>query len=208
MQQNDKLFECLIVDNFAGGGGASCGIELATGRKVDIALNHDRNHVATPRYVVEDIYKLIHIEQFSMVWFPFNNYDSQFKLKADDLKLRYKATHQFDDRANDFFSTLPPDGCELMISNPPFDRNLQNKVLARSFELYDKGFIKSFCLLEPLSTLETPERSILYERHESELAVIIFRKRIKFLGKDRCFNTACCWICCGVKTIHQKILWI
>jgi len=41
MQQNDKLFEGLIVDNFAGGGGASCGIELATGRKVDIALNHD-----------------------------------------------------------------------------------------------------------------------------------------------------------------------
>lgn len=31
----------LIVDNFAGGGGASTGIELATGRPVDIAINHD-----------------------------------------------------------------------------------------------------------------------------------------------------------------------
>ncbi|WP_064577204.1 DNA cytosine methyltransferase [Cupriavidus gilardii] len=31
----------LIVDNFAGGGGASCGIELALGRHVDIAINHD-----------------------------------------------------------------------------------------------------------------------------------------------------------------------
>lgn len=31
----------LIVDNFAGGGGASTGIELATGRSVDIAINHD-----------------------------------------------------------------------------------------------------------------------------------------------------------------------
>ena len=30
----------LIVDNFAGGGGASTGIEIATGRSVDIAINH------------------------------------------------------------------------------------------------------------------------------------------------------------------------
>ena len=30
-----------IVDNFAGGGGASTGIEFATGRIVDIAINHD-----------------------------------------------------------------------------------------------------------------------------------------------------------------------
>ena len=29
----------LIVDNFAGGGGASTGIELATGYSVDIAIN-------------------------------------------------------------------------------------------------------------------------------------------------------------------------
>ena len=31
----------LIVDNFAGGGGASTGIEIATGYPVDIAINHD-----------------------------------------------------------------------------------------------------------------------------------------------------------------------
>lgn len=31
----------LIVDNFAGGGGASTGIEIATGYSVDIAINHD-----------------------------------------------------------------------------------------------------------------------------------------------------------------------
>jgi len=34
-------FEELVVDNFAGGGGASTGIELALGRPVDIAINHD-----------------------------------------------------------------------------------------------------------------------------------------------------------------------
>ena len=36
----------LIVDNFAGGGGASTGIELALGRAVDIAINHDPEALA------------------------------------------------------------------------------------------------------------------------------------------------------------------
>lgn len=40
MFQLDLLDE-IIVDNFAGGGGASTGIELAAGRPVDIAINHD-----------------------------------------------------------------------------------------------------------------------------------------------------------------------
>ena len=40
MKQTD-FFEEIIVDNFAGGGGASTGIELASGRPVAIAINHD-----------------------------------------------------------------------------------------------------------------------------------------------------------------------
>ena len=36
-----NIFEEIIVDNFAGGGGASTGIELAAGRPVAIAINHD-----------------------------------------------------------------------------------------------------------------------------------------------------------------------
>lgn len=48
----------LIVDNFAGGGGASTGIEIATGISVDIAINHDpeairmhkTNHPCTKHY--------------------------------------------------------------------------------------------------------------------------------------------------------------
>lgn len=36
-----NLFDEIIVDNFAGGGGASTGIELAAGRPVAIAINHD-----------------------------------------------------------------------------------------------------------------------------------------------------------------------
>lgn len=36
----------LVIDNFAGGGGASCGIELAIGRPVDAAINHDPRRCA------------------------------------------------------------------------------------------------------------------------------------------------------------------
>ena len=48
----------LMVDNFAGGGGASTGMEMATGISVDIAINHDpeairmhkTNHPSTKHY--------------------------------------------------------------------------------------------------------------------------------------------------------------
>lgn len=55
----------LIIDAFAGGGGASVGIEMALGRPVDIAINHDPeairmhtvNHPNT-LHLTEDIFKV------------------------------------------------------------------------------------------------------------------------------------------------------
>ena len=55
----------LIIDCFAGGGGASVGIEMALGRQVDIAINHDpdailmhkTNHPDT-LHLTEDIFKV------------------------------------------------------------------------------------------------------------------------------------------------------
>lgn len=55
----------IVVDNFAGGGGASTGIEIAIGRNVDIAINHDpaaiamhrANHPTTEHYT-EDVWKV------------------------------------------------------------------------------------------------------------------------------------------------------
>ena len=43
----------LIVDNFAGGGGASTGIELATGYSVDIAINHDPEAIQCTRPIIQ-----------------------------------------------------------------------------------------------------------------------------------------------------------
>lgn len=53
-----SLFNEIVVDNFAGGGGASTGIEMALGRSPEIAINHDPdaismhtvNHPVTEHY--------------------------------------------------------------------------------------------------------------------------------------------------------------
>ena len=58
MKAQFDLLQEKIVDSFAGGGGASVGIELATGRIVDAAINHDpdailmhkTNHPHTKHY--------------------------------------------------------------------------------------------------------------------------------------------------------------
>ena len=71
----------LFVDNFAGGGGASTGIEMAIGRSVDIAINHDpdaiamhkANHPSTKHYC-EDVWQVDPVEAcagipVALAWF-------------------------------------------------------------------------------------------------------------------------------------------
>lgn len=71
----------LFVDNFAGGGGASTGIEVAIGRNVDIAINHDPaaiamhkvNHPSTKHYC-EDVWEVDPVEAcdgkpVALAWF-------------------------------------------------------------------------------------------------------------------------------------------
>ncbi len=69
--QNNKPYSEneITVDNFAGGGGASTGIETATGKSVDIAINHDpeairmhkANHPGT-RHYCENVWNVNPIE--------------------------------------------------------------------------------------------------------------------------------------------------
>ena len=49
MRAQINILDEIIVDNFAGGGGASTGIELATGRVVEIAINHDPDAILMHR---------------------------------------------------------------------------------------------------------------------------------------------------------------
>ena len=65
MSYQTSIFDECFVDSFAGGGGASTGIEMATGHPVDVAINHNeaaimmhrRNHPFTEHYR-EDIWQV------------------------------------------------------------------------------------------------------------------------------------------------------
>lgn len=67
--RNIMSFQELIVDNFAGGGGASTGIAMAAGREIDIAINHNaealamhaKNHPGT-RHYCESVFDVDPIE--------------------------------------------------------------------------------------------------------------------------------------------------
>lgn len=92
----------LVVDNFAGGGGASTGIEIATGYSVDIAINHDQeairmhktNHPDTKHYC-EDVWqvdpvKVCNGRTVALAWFsPDCKHFSKAKGgKPKDKKIR------------------------------------------------------------------------------------------------------------------------
>lgn len=65
MSYQYSIFDDCFVDSFAGGGGASTGIEMATGHPVDVAINHNesaimmhqRNHPFTEHYI-EDVWQV------------------------------------------------------------------------------------------------------------------------------------------------------
>lgn len=71
----------IFVDNFAGGGGASTGIEMAIGRSVDIAINHDPDAIAmhtanhpTTKHYLEDVWQVDPVEacagrKVALAWF-------------------------------------------------------------------------------------------------------------------------------------------
>lgn len=56
MKSQIDIFEEIIVDNFAGGGGASTGIELASGRTVAIAINDDPGTLMELQELVYEFY--------------------------------------------------------------------------------------------------------------------------------------------------------
>jgi len=76
-----SLLDEIIVDNFAGGGGASTGIELAIGHSVEIAINHDpaaiamhkANHPQTKHYCESvwevDPVKAVRGRRVGLAWF-------------------------------------------------------------------------------------------------------------------------------------------
>lgn len=108
----------LIIDCFAGGGGASVGIEMALGRQVDIAINHSpeaismhsQNHPDT-LHLTEDIFevnlkKYVGNQHVALMWaspdcFPAGNlvwtkqgYKNIEDVQCNDLVLTHKGNYK------------------------------------------------------------------------------------------------------------------
>lgn len=85
----------LFVDNFAGGGGASTGIEIAIGRSVDIAINHDPDAIAmhkanhpNSKHYCEDVWEVDPVKAcnghpVALAWFSLTVNISQ-ELRAEN----------------------------------------------------------------------------------------------------------------------------
>ena len=138
--------ENIIIDGFAGGGGASVGIEMALGRPVDIAINHDpdailmhqTNHPKT-LHLTEDIFKVdlqkyVKGRHVALAWmspdcFPAGNLvwtDKGYKpieeVECNDYVLTHKGNYQKVYRTikkNDYkFCKLKISGCEEIEVTP------------------------------------------------------------------------------------------
>lgn len=69
------MFEA-IIDSFAGGGGASCGIHMATGRHPDVAINHDKDAI---RMHAANHPETVHLNE------------NIYQVDPDDLRRKYGA---------------------------------------------------------------------------------------------------------------------
>lgn len=99
------------------------------------------------------------------IWCPFDTDESQFPIVLRE--------HGFDvvNTSTDFFSTEPPDGCNAIVSNPPFSR--KKDVLKRC-----KDLNMPFALILPFLFLN--DGVPLDYGHQ----IMLFRKRMHFVIPD------------------------
>ena len=77
------LFDDIIIDSFAGGGGASTGIELATGHPVDIAINHSES--AIMMHKINHPYDFVKVE-----WLRLSAFNQKTPACGSGRKRRWK----------------------------------------------------------------------------------------------------------------------
>lgn len=154
----NKNKDSLIIDCFAGGGGASVGIEMALGKSVDIAINHDPDAIAMHKenhpdtiHLTEDIFK-VNLQKYvkdrhvDLLWaspdcFPAGNlvwtsngYKNIEDVKCNDYVLthngNYKKVYRTIKKNDRKFCNIKIAGCE------EFQSTLNHPFLARKKKMY------------------------------------------------------------------------
>lgn len=126
--------------------------------KMDIVAGSKNDEFYTPEYAIEPIVK--YIPKGSKVWCPFDTQESNFvKILSKTCEVTYSHIHDF----GDFFKMLPPEGCQYIVSNPPY--SLKTEVFERLFALK----IPFAMLVGVVGLFESKRRFSLFRNNEFEV---------------------------------------
>jgi len=124
------------------------------------------DEVYTPFYAVDPLLEFIPKDK--KIWCPFDESWSAFYQTFAEKG--YQVTKSAINDGQDFFEYLPPDGFDIIISNPPFSK--KDKVLERLYALE-----KPFAMLLPVSTIQARGRFRLFRKG---LELLIFDGRVDY----------------------------
>jgi hypothetical protein len=136
----------------------------------------DKDEYYTPSILVEPI--LQYIKPNSVVWCPFDKFESEFVQQITIAG--HKVIYGHIEDGQDFFE-YEPSYYDCVISNPPFTRKLD--VLDR---LYKLG--KPFALILGLPILNYQEVGEFFL--DKELQLLIVDKKVSFDGNTSSFNNS------------------
>ena len=139
----------------------------------------------TPRYGVEPLMEFLKPFVGKTIWCPFDTETSEFVKVFTEGGFKVERSHIFEGK--DFFE-YEPEKWDILISNPPF----HNK---RAFFERALSFHKPFALLAPVTWLNDSTPKKLFG---DEMQLLMFDKRITFLGKDtKKINFSSAYFCRG-----------
>lgn len=107
------------------------------------------------------------------IWCPFDTEDSLYVKIFRENGNNVVNTHIVN--GQDFFKTEPPNGCQYIISNPPY--SLKNEVLHRLFDIN----IPFAMLVGVVGLFESETRFNMFKNNDFEL--MYFNKRISYMTK-------------------------
>ena len=136
-----------------------------------------------------------YIPKDKIIWSPFYCDGKQKEYFKD---MGYDIIHE----DKDFFSYTPD--YEILVDNPPFSK--KKEVFRRLKEL-DKPFI----LIMPSSKINTQYFRENYKNTDSQLQIIIPRKRIQFIKNGNELQNKCnfdCFYYCYKMNLPRDIIWL
>ncbi len=136
--------------------------------KMDKVAGSGNDEFFTPLYAILPILK--YLNPNSKVWCPFDTEESLFVKTLREVGHVVIATHI--ENGQDFFRIAPPNGCNYIISNPPY--SCKTEVIQRCFNLK----IPFAMLVGVVGLFESQKRFEMFRDNEFE--IMYMNRRIAY----------------------------